>query len=72
MIGVQNLMKKHQALQAELAGHDSRIARVNEIGTEMINEGHFASEDIQQRLGLLNETWNNLKVSHATDLKKHL
>ena len=32
LIGVQNLMKKHAALLAELAGHDARIATVVQVG----------------------------------------
>ncbi|XP_023929927.1 spectrin alpha chain-like isoform X4 [Lingula anatina] len=61
LIGVQNLMKKHQALLAELGGHEPRIGCVCEQGQEMINENHFASDEIQQRIAGLQEKWNNLK-----------
>ncbi len=54
-------MKKHQALQVEIMGHEPRITTVCESGQEMINEGHFASEDIQQKITLLNDRWGNLK-----------
>ena len=57
-------MKKHQALQAELQGHDSRITEVCDQGQGMINQGHFASEDIQNRIDELKEKWNNLKVGY--------
>ena len=62
LIGVQNLMKKHQALQAELAGHEPRINNVSQLGGEMVNDGHFAAEEIQGRLGELEDRWKTLKV----------
>ena len=39
LIGVQNLMKKHQGLQTEIQGHEPRIKMVKDIGQEMIDEG---------------------------------
>ena len=62
MIGVQNLMKKHQALQAEVAGHEPRIQNVAQSGQEMIDEGHFAAEDIKEKVNGLEDKWKNLKV----------
>ncbi|KAL5013103.1 hypothetical protein ScPMuIL_011654 [Solemya velum] len=61
LIGVQNLMKKHHALQAELVGHEPRINNVSQHGDEMINEGHFAAEEIQQKISDLNDRWAQLK-----------
>lgn len=62
LIGVQNLMKKHQALQAEIAGHENRIDSVCDQGRAMIDEGHFASNDIQNKVQGLSDRWNQLKV----------
>ena len=67
LIGVQNLMKKHQALQAELAGHDSRIGEVCEQGEAMINDKHFASDDIRAKIEGLQDRWNQLKVRSVSD-----
>lgn len=39
LIGVQNLLKKHQALQAEIAGHEPRIKAVTQKGDAMVEEG---------------------------------
>ncbi|KAK3088368.1 hypothetical protein FSP39_018301 [Pinctada imbricata] len=61
LIGVQNLMKKHTALQAELAGHEPRIQNVCSHGNEMIDEGHFAQNEIQQKIEDLNDRWQSLK-----------
>jgi Spectrin repeat len=62
LIGVQNLMKKHQALLAELAGHEGRITAVCSQGDQMVKEGHFAGEDITRKEQELQEKWNSLKV----------
>ncbi|ELU13181.1 hypothetical protein CAPTEDRAFT_92285, partial [Capitella teleta] len=61
LIGVQNLMKKHQALQAEIGGHDPRIQNVCDQGKEMMDEGHFASEEIAKKCQGLTDRWNSLK-----------
>ncbi|XP_041369234.1 spectrin alpha chain-like isoform X2 [Gigantopelta aegis] len=61
LIGVQNLMKKHQALQAELAGHEMRISNVSQDGSQMIKDGHFAKDQIQQKILDLQEKWQQLK-----------
>lgn len=61
LIGVQNLIKKHQALQAELAGHEPRINNVCVQGEAMIKEDHFASADINARIEELQARWQALK-----------
>ncbi|XP_078606073.1 spectrin alpha chain, non-erythrocytic 1-like isoform X33 [Branchiostoma floridae x Branchiostoma japonicum] len=61
LIGVQNLLKKHQALQAEIAGHENRIKAVCQTGQDMIQEEHFASEDINAKVSGLEDKWQGLK-----------
>lgn len=61
LIGVQNLIKKHQAVLAEINNHEHRIRSVCAAGEEMMNEGHFASDDIHKRLIALNDRWIQLK-----------
>lgn len=61
LIGVQNLMKKHQAVLAEINNHENRIAAVCQSGQQMIDEGHFATDEIRLRLGNLNYHWTQLK-----------
>ena len=61
LIGVQNLIKKHQASMAEINNHEPRIDAVSRTAQNMVEEGHFASEDIKQRLSLLHDHWNTLK-----------
>ena len=71
LIGVQNLIKKHQAVIAEINNHEHRIRSVCQAGDEMINGGHFASDEIQRRLMLLNDRWIHLKEK-AHQRKNHL
>ena len=59
---MQNLIKKHNALLGELTGHETRIAAVKGQGQDMINEGHFAADDINSKLTELNDKWDVLKV----------
>ena len=61
LIGVQNLMKKHQVLQAELQGHEPRIVTVCDEGEMMINDQHFASDEIRNRITELTDRWQSLK-----------
>ncbi|KAL1139006.1 hypothetical protein AAG570_009067 [Ranatra chinensis] len=61
LIGVQNLMKKHQAVLAEINNHEPRIAAVGQAGQQMIDEQHFALEEIKLRADNLNEHWTQLK-----------
>lgn len=47
LIGVQNLLKKHQALQAEITGHEPRIKAVTQKGEGMVEEGiHLNSKPL--------------------------
>ena len=55
-------MKKHQALHAEISGHEPRIICVTSVGDEMITEGHYAKDDIDRTILRLNERWDGLKV----------
>uniref|UniRef100_A0A8C8G8C6 Spectrin alpha, non-erythrocytic 1 n=1 Tax=Oncorhynchus tshawytscha TaxID=74940 RepID=A0A8C8G8C6_ONCTS len=61
LIGVQNLLKKHQALQAEIAGHEPRIKAVTQKGEAMVEEGHFAGGEVKVKLEELNGRWDTLK-----------
>lgn len=39
LIGVQNLLRKHQALMGELQNHETQIRTVCNEGEDMINQG---------------------------------
>ena len=61
LIGVQNLIKKHQAVLAEINNHESRISGVIEGGENMLKEQPLAVDEIKVRLDSLKDQWHNLK-----------
>lgn len=48
---LQAKIQKHQAFEAEVAAHSNAIVVLDNTGTEMISQGHFASDTIRNRLG---------------------
>ncbi|XP_026501160.2 spectrin alpha chain isoform X1 [Vanessa tameamea] len=61
LIGVQNLMKKHQAVMGEMAQHEARVEAVRAAGAALRDAGHFAAADIAARLHALHHTWTQLQ-----------
>lgn len=61
LIGVQNLIKKHQAVLAEVNNHDSRITAVVDAGKQMMEDEHFASDEIRNRVDALYNHWVALR-----------
>lgn len=61
LIGVQNLIKKHQAVLAEVNNHESRLAAVVSSGEQMLEHHPYSSDEIRLRLDLLKEQWASLK-----------
>ncbi|KAL3280132.1 hypothetical protein HHI36_017636 [Cryptolaemus montrouzieri] len=61
LIGVQNLIKKHQVVLAEINNHDSRISAVIDAGKQMMEDEHFASDEIRNRVNALYDHWVQLK-----------
>lgn len=50
---LQAKIQKHQAFEAEVAAHSNAIVVLDNTGTEMISQNHFASDMIRRRLGKL-------------------
>lgn len=61
LIGVQNLMKKHQAVMGEMSQHETRVSAVQAAGAALRDAGHFAHDDIAARLQLLQQQWTALQ-----------
>jgi spectrin alpha len=61
LIGVQNLIKKHQALSAEINNHEPQIDAVAAGAEEMIQQGHFLAPEIRDKLAQLRDNWRSLK-----------
>ncbi|XP_072386610.1 spectrin alpha chain isoform X2 [Diabrotica undecimpunctata] len=71
LIGVQNLIKKHQAVLAEINNHEGRIRAVIDAGKQMMEDEHFASDEIRNRVNALNDHWDSLKEK-STQRKQDL
>lgn len=61
LIGVQNLIKKHQAVLAEINNHEGRMSAVVDAGNQMLEDEHFASDEIRNRVNSLFDHWTSLK-----------
>ncbi|PAV55545.1 hypothetical protein WR25_20353 [Diploscapter pachys] len=62
LIGVQNLIKKQQALIAEINNHESQIEAVSRAAEDMIQQGHFLAPEIRDKLAQLRDNWRILKT----------
>ncbi|XP_076359799.1 spectrin beta chain, non-erythrocytic 5 kst [Tachypleus tridentatus] len=58
---VQNLQKKHQALEAEIHAHEPLVSAVTSKGRHMIRSSHFAAKDIESKLQELQSQLHHLK-----------
>ncbi|XP_066955513.1 spectrin beta chain, non-erythrocytic 5 isoform X7 [Macrobrachium rosenbergii] len=61
LTAVQNLQKKHQALEAEIQSHEPVINSVNSRSQQMIRSGHFAMSEIETKIKLLLSKLTQLK-----------
>eukprot|EP00731_Ephydatia_muelleri_P023860 Em0016g131a len=71
LIGVQNLIKKHQALMSEISSHESFITTVCADGDSMISQGHFGATEIKKKTLMLSDKWEQLK-ERVQERKKDL
>lgn len=61
LLAVQSLQKKHQALEAEILSQEPLISSLLQRGQQMIRDGHFASEDIESLISMLQKKLVNLR-----------
>ena len=57
---LQGKNQKHQAFEAELNANQSRLDAVDNTGQQLINDEHYASDQVQERLDELHQLWNHL------------
>lgn len=61
LMGVQNLIKKQQAILSELNNHKSRIQSLKNQADDLIKDGrHFGNDKIVDRINLLDANWDRL------------
>jgi hypothetical protein len=53
LIGVQNLLRKHQGLIGELQSHEAQIRTVCNEGEDMINQGRIILEIIVTKMSIV-------------------
>lgn len=66
---LQSKIQKHIAFDAELVANTTRISAVISEGEALIDAKHFAMNEIQQQLELLETEWS--KLQEASRLKKN-
>jgi spectrin alpha len=62
LVGVQNLIKKQNALMAEINNHEPQIEQVANAAEQMIQRGHFLAPYIRDKLAQLRDNWRALKT----------
>ncbi|XP_037873168.2 spectrin beta chain isoform X9 [Bombyx mori] len=54
------LISKHKALEADVLAHEPQLMSVAAVGDELISQGHFGADRIQERLRDILSQWNHL------------
>lgn len=58
---LQAKIQKHEAFEAEVAAHYNAITNLDDSGLKLINDGHYNSQTIQERLDEIHRLWEELK-----------
>ena len=61
LFGAQNLVKKHALIATEIKNHEGRIDAVSQAAQRLVEEGHFAADEVKAKLGDLHDHWDQLK-----------
>ncbi|GAB1285753.1 Spectrin alpha chain, erythrocytic 1 [Apodemus speciosus] len=67
LVAAKNLLNRHEVILADIASHEPRIQVITERGNKMVEEGHFAAEDIASRVDSLNK---NMESLHARAIRR--
>merc|ERR1719336_3049526 len=66
LASVQNLMKKHQLVEADIIAHEDRIRDMNEQADSLVESGQFDSADIRDKRDGI-----SARYKHIQDLAAH-
>nr|BAN20944.1 spectrin [Riptortus pedestris] len=61
LASVQNLIKKHQLVEADIHAHDDRIKDMNAQADSLIESGQFDAASIQEKRQSINERYERIK-----------
>uniref|UniRef100_A0A8C6RGM6 Spectrin beta chain n=1 Tax=Nannospalax galili TaxID=1026970 RepID=A0A8C6RGM6_NANGA len=67
---VQLFMKKNQTLQNEILGHAPRVEDVLQRGQQLVKAAEIDCQDIEERLGHLQGSWDTLREAAAGRLQR--
>ncbi|XP_038624269.1 spectrin alpha chain, erythrocytic 1 isoform X1 [Tachyglossus aculeatus] len=65
LIAAQNLLNRHQVILGNINSHEPRIQAITDRGNKMVDEGHFAADEVASRVSLLNENMESLQSRAA-------
>uniref|UniRef100_A0A914P3Y4 SH3 domain-containing protein n=3 Tax=Panagrolaimus TaxID=55784 RepID=A0A914P3Y4_9BILA len=57
---IRGKLQKHQNFEQELRANRNRLDEIQANGQGLINNGHFAQDHVQNRLGEVEQLWENL------------
>merc|ERR1712226_1256019 len=66
LASVQNLMKKHQLVEADILSHEDRMSGMNEQAKSLVDSGQFDSNDIRDKRDNISK-----RYKHIQDLSAH-
>uniref|UniRef100_A0AC34RFG6 Uncharacterized protein n=1 Tax=Panagrolaimus sp. JU765 TaxID=591449 RepID=A0AC34RFG6_9BILA len=61
LISVENLLKKHQLLEADIAQHADRIRDMNSEADSLLEADQFDREQIEKRRGNINDRYARVR-----------
>merc|ERR1719228_2821772 len=61
LASVQNLMKKHQLVEADIQAHEDRINDMNGQADSLVDSGQFDTASIQEKRQSINERYERIK-----------
>ncbi|CAG2179804.1 unnamed protein product, partial [Oppiella nova] len=62
LASVQNLIKKHQLVEADIQAHEDRIRDMNGLADSLIESGQFDTATIQEKRSSINERYERVKT----------
>uniref|UniRef100_A0A2R9A5S5 Spectrin alpha chain, erythrocytic 1 n=1 Tax=Pan paniscus TaxID=9597 RepID=A0A2R9A5S5_PANPA len=65
LIASKKLLNRHRVILENIASHEPRIQEITERGNKMVEEGHFAAEDVASRVKSLNQNMESLRARAA-------
>ncbi|XP_023222634.1 spectrin alpha chain-like [Centruroides sculpturatus] len=65
LTSVQNLIKKHQMVEADITTHEDHIRDMNNLAQSLVDSGQFDAPSIQEKCNNINERFERIKTLAA-------